>query len=167
MQVLSGMAIATKNIQLFSSLLTASISKGSFGCCLKWPRSPILTFDPRKTASVLSSRPLSVWRCSVVWPLATMVEAVVWGGAVTWCLAHRPLYLQLLTGGHCVLLFFAPALTSQPWLTWFVVAPRSEGGSWIMSSYSLRGGPRLVDYRIDLTDQREVWLLSNSPHKER
>lgn len=36
-----------------------------------------------------------------------------------------------------------------------------------MSSYSLRGGPRLVDYRIALTDQRELWLLSNSPHKER
>lgn len=60
-----------------------------------------------------------------------------------------------------------PALTSQPWLTWFVVAPRSEGGSWIMSSYSLRGGPWLVDYRIALTDQKELWLLSKSPHKER
>lgn len=36
-----------------------------------------------------------------------------------------------------------------------------------MSSYSLRGGPRLVDYRIALTDQRELWLLSNSPHKEK
>lgn len=31
-----------------------------------------------------------------------------------------------------------------------------------MSSYSLKGGPRLVDYRIALTDQRELWLLSNS-----
>lgn len=68
MQVLSGMTIATKNMQLFSSLLTASISKGSFVC--------------RKTESVLSSRPLSVWCCSVVWPLATMVEAVVGGGHV-------------------------------------------------------------------------------------
>lgn len=32
-----------------------------------------------------------------------------------------------------------------------------------MSSYSLRGGPWLVDYRIALTDQKELWLLSKSP----
>lgn len=38
-----------------------------------------------------------------------------------------------------ILFFFVAALSSQPWLTWFVVAPRSEGGSRIMSSYSLRG----------------------------
>lgn len=118
---------------------------------------------------------LTLWKTESVWVQGLSLCGSAqwcghhgWGGGprVTWCPAHRPLYLQSLTGGHCVPLFFL-ALTSQPWLTWFVVAPRSEGGSWIMSSYSLRGGPRLVDYRIALTDQRELWLLSNSPHKER
>lgn len=120
---------------------------------------PAVTSDHRQC---VSSRLLCG---AVLRGVATMVEVVVEGSRG----ARRPLYLQLLTGGHCApsSLPTPPALTSQPWLTWFVVAPRSEGGSWIMSSYSLRGGPWLVDYRIALTDQKELWLLSKSPHKER
>lgn len=103
--------------------------------------------------------------------VATMVEVVVSGsrGAqpIGLCICSRWQEDIVFAPSFFFSFFFLLALTSQPWLTWFVVAPRSEGGSWIMSSYSLRGGPRLVDYRIALTDQRELWLLSNSPHKER
>lgn len=118
-----------------------------------------VTSDPRQC---VSSRLLSAGQCSAVWP--------PW--LKRWSKGHVVLVGLCICScwqEDIVPLFPAhpPALTSQPWLTWFVVAPRSEGGSWIMSSYSLRGGPWLVDYRIALTDQKELWLLSKSPHKER
>lgn len=56
-----------------------------------------------ENSECVSSRPLSVWRCSAVWPPATVVEVLVEGSRG----ARRPLYLQLLTGGHCVPLFFS------------------------------------------------------------
>lgn len=127
-----------------------------------------LTPDLKEDWEHLGSRLLSVWRCSVAWPPWSRWWS--WGSRGAWLIG---LCVCTCWQEDIMFLFFSPlfffffALTSQPWLTWFVVAPRSEGGSWIMSSYSLKGGPRLVDYRIALTDQRELWLLSNSLHKKR